>query len=421
MVDQARPQRDPLRHEYRRARHSREECRDPFRVAIEAVAVSPDGSPTLLSPFRLRDVEFRNRVVVSPMCQYSAEEGIATDWHLVHLGRFALGGAGLVIVEQTAVEPRGRITYGDLGIWSDDHIAPLARIAAFIQHQGAVAGLQLGHAGRKGGRSRPWFGYRPLDASSQETPWILLGPTEEPCGPGWTAPEAMDEAAIVRVLNAYRAAARRADQAGFNVLEVHAAHGYLIHSFLSPISNTRTDQYGGDLSRRMRLAVSIASAIREFWPSHKPLSFRLSVVDGLPGGWELADTYALAKELANVGVDAIDCSSGGVSVAADTTLRPPSHGSQTDLSRIVRRETGMPTIAVGLIRSPEAADALIREGAADLVALAREMLVNPNWTLQAAHHLGADPHYKLWPKQVGLWLEGRDRQIARMEKQDVRA
>lgn len=394
------------------------DSRDPFDV-VEELAVSTNGLPTLLSPFRLRDVEFRNRVMVSPMCQYSAEEGIATDWHLVHLGRFALGGAGLVVVEQTAVEPRGRITHGDLGIWSDDHIAQLARIAAFINDQGARAGLQLGHAGRKGGRSRPWFGYRPLGADSEEASWVLRGPTQEPCGPGWPAPEAMDQAAIQSVINAYKIAARRADQAGFDVLEVHAAHGYLIHSFLSPISNTRTDQYGGDLSGRMRFAINVAAAIREHWPPHKPLFFRLSVVDGLPGGWELEDTFALAKELANAGVDAIDCSSGGVSVAADTTLRPPSHGSQIDLSRVVRREVGMPTVAVGLIRSPEAADAVIGEGAADLVALAREMLFNPNWTLQAAHRLGADPHYKLWPKQVGLWLEGRDRQIARMEKQEV--
>lgn len=346
------------------------------------------------------------------MCQYSAQDGVANDWHLVHLGRFALGGAGAVIVEQTAVEAEGRISHGDLGLWSDAQVAPLARIASFLAEQGAVAGIQLGHAGRKGARSRPWLGYRPLQPEDDELAWQLIGPTGEPCGQGWPAPRAASTQDLARIVSAYRAAAGRADRAGFGLLEIHAAHGYLIHSFLSPISNHRRDAYGGTLAGRMRLALEIAAAVRGVWPEEKPLTFRLSVIDGLEGGWSLDDTVALAAGLRDLGVDALDCSSGGVSIAADRNLRPPSHGSQVELARAVRERTGMATIAVGLIRTPEGAEQCIASGGADLVAIGREMLFDPNWPLHAARALGADPHFELWPRQIGLWLDGRERQLA---------
>ncbi|MDA0703826.1 MAG: NADH:flavin oxidoreductase/NADH oxidase [Proteobacteria bacterium] len=378
----------------------------------------PNGgdTPLLFSPIRFRDTVLRNRIVVSPMCQYSAVDGVANDWHLVHLGRLALGGAGLVFTEQTAVTPEGRITHGDLGLWSDSQIAPLKRITAFIEDQGAVPGIQLGHAGRKGSRGLPWHDYQPLRPGDPDgEPWRTVGPTDEPAGDGWPAPSALSVHEIQEIVIAYGRAAARAAHAGYRAIEVHGAHGYLVHAFLSPISNTRSDLYGGDRAGRMRLALEIAETVRANWPSANPFLYRLSIVDahGEAGikGWNVEDSCVLARELAARGVDAIDCSSGGVAVAARSTMRPPSFGSQVRYAEAVRRETGIPTVGLGLIRDPHDAEAILRAGNADLIAVAREMLADPNWALHAARALGADPDFALWPRQYGPWLAKREREL----------
>ncbi|HET7672430.1 MAG TPA: NADH:flavin oxidoreductase/NADH oxidase, partial [Burkholderiales bacterium] len=267
-------------------------------------------SPLLFQPIQLRDITARNRLVVSPMCQYSARDGHVSDWHLVHLGKFAQGGAGIVFVEATAVERRGRITHGDTGIWDDEHIAGLSRVAKFIKEQGAVPALQLAHAGRKASMARPWYGNGPLtpaDHARGDKPWSTVAPTEKPIDEGWIAPRAFQRGDFQTVLAAFRSAVRRAVAAGFDILEVHAAHGYLLHTFLSPLSNTRSDEYGGGREGRMRFPLEVVRAVREDWPKSKPLFVRVSSIDDVEGGWSLEDTVAFAKELKALGVDVIDC------------------------------------------------------------------------------------------------------------------
>jgi 2,4-dienoyl-CoA reductase-like NADH-dependent reductase (Old Yellow Enzyme family) len=371
-------------------------------------------TPLLFQPIELRGVRLRNRIVVSPMCQYSARDGHVTDWHLVHLGKFAQGGAGAVFVEATAVERRGRITHGDTGIWDDEHIAGLRRIADFVKAQGAVPALQLAHAGRKASMARPWYGNGPLtqaDLERGDKPWSIIAPTEQPIGPDWIVPRAFREGDFQAVLSAYRNAVRRALAAGFEMLEVHAAHGYLLHSFLSPLSNTRADVYGGSLENRMRFPLEVASEVRKAWPESKPLFVRISSIDDVEGGWSLDDTVAFARRLKDLGVDVVDCSSGGIlgsATAATRTLVKRVPGFQLPYAERVRREAEVKTMAVGLILTPQQAEEALASGRADLIAIGREALFDPNWPVHAALALGVDPDFALWPEQYGWWLTRRE-------------
>jgi 2,4-dienoyl-CoA reductase-like NADH-dependent reductase (Old Yellow Enzyme family) len=373
-------------------------------------------NPLLFTPISLRGVTARVRVVISPMCTYSAADGMAQDWHLVHLGKFALGGAGIVFVEATAVEARGRITHGCLGIWSDEHARALGRIAPFLKAHGALPAIQLAHAGRKASMQRPWFGNGPLgpgDAARGDRPWPIVGPTAEPAAEGWLAPHAMTRADIDEVVGAFAAAARRAHAAGFDIVELHGAHGYLIHSFLSPLSNTRSDGYGGGLGARMRLALEVVDAVRAAWPADKPLFFRISSVDGVGGpGWKIEDSIELARALKAHGVDVIDCSSGGISGPVTSAMVPRELGFQVPYAAAVRREAGVATQAVGLILDGPQAEAILQSGAADLVAVAREALVDPFWAHHAARALGVDADFGGWPEQYGWWLKRRAKLLA---------
>jgi len=345
----------------------------------------------LFEPLRLRGVTLRNRIGVSPMCQYSCVDGMASDWHLVHLGSRAVGGAGLVLTEATAVLPEGRISPEDLGLWSDAHAEPLARIAAFVKAQGAAPGVQLAHAGRKASTRRPWDGGAPLPPS--DGGWRPVGPGADAFTPAHTVPDALDGPGLVRVVDAFRRAAARALDAGFELLELHAAHGYLLAELLSPLVNRRDDAYGGSFEGRTRLLREVVSAVRGVWPERLPLLVRVSATDWVEGGWSGDDTVALARLLAPLGVDLIDCSSGGAVPDAKVPVGP---GYQVPFAARVRREAGVPSAAVGLITDPAQADAIVREGEADLVLLARELLRDPYWPLHAARALGRDVP---WPPQ----------------------
>jgi 2,4-dienoyl-CoA reductase-like NADH-dependent reductase (Old Yellow Enzyme family) len=378
----------------------------------------------LFTPFTLRGITFPNRIVVAPMQMYKAgPDGAATDWHFQHLAKYAVGGAGTVMTEALIVDPIGRNTYGDLGIWSDDHIAPLQRIAAFVQAQGSLAAAQLHHAGPKSSRQRPWEGLGPLgeaEAAKGEPPWQPVSSSAAKTIEGWHQPRQMTVDDIERLVADYGRGAKRADQAGFDVLDIHAAHGYLIHSFLSPVANLRNDQYGGDINGRMRLALDIAQSVRANWPDDKPLFFRLSCVDWRPDldtrsdGWTIEDSFTLSRELRARGVDLIDCSSGGIRaensimdfVKKRTKLR---RGHQVPYAEAIRREVGMPTMAVGVILDGPQAEAILQAGQADLIAIGREMLTDPHWALHAAQALGEDADWQRWPSSYGWWLDLRDR------------
>ena len=336
----------------------------------------------MFTPLTIRTVTFRNRIAVSPMCQYSSDDGFATDWHLVHLGSRAAGGAGLVFTEATAVEPRGRISPADLGIWKDDHIAMLARIAAFIKQQGAVPGIQIAHAGRKANCRVPWQGGNPIPLS--EGGWPTVAPSPIPFRDGDPRPLELTKAAIAVVVEAFAAAARRALTAGFEVVEIHGAHGYLINEFLSPLSNRREDEYGGSFDNRIRFATEVARAVRAAWPEHLPLFLRISAIDWVEGGWDLDQSVRLSARMKDLGVDLIDCSSGALVPYAKIQLGP---GYQVPFAERIRREAGILTGAVGLITEPEQADRIVREGRADMVLLARAMLRDPYWPLRAAKAL----------------------------------
>ena len=347
--------------------------------------------PHLFEPFTLRGVTFPNRVFVSPMCQYSAEDGLANTWHLVHLGSRAVGGAALVMTEATAVTPEGRISPEDLGIWSDAHAESLAPIVRFIQQQGRVAGMQLAHAGRKGSTQRPWAGQGAVGLD--DGGWQPVGPGVEPFAPNYPVPQALDEAGLHMVVSAFRSAARRARAIGIEVAEVHAAHGYLLHEFLSPLSNTRTDAYGGSFENRVRLCLEVVDAVRAEWPESLPVFVRISATDWVEGGWDIEQSVALARLLAARGVDLIDCSTGGNVAKATIPVGP---GYQVPFAEQVRREAGIATGAVGLITTPEAANAIVAEGRADCVLLARQLLRDPYWPMHAADALG---HATDWPAQ----------------------
>lgn len=346
----------------------------------------------LFSPFQIRDVTFRNRIAISPMCEYSADDGCANDWHLVHLGSRAVGGAGLVLTEATAVEARGRISPQDLGIWHDGHIEPLARIARFIHQQGAIAGIQLAHAGRKASTRRPWEGRGAVPP--EQGGWQVIGPGVEPFDADYPQPRPLDETEIGQIVRAFADAARRALDAGFQVVELHAAHGYLLHEFYSPLCNRRADRYGGSFENRIRLTVECAEAIRAVWPERYPLFVRISCTDWVEGGWDLEQSVVLARALKPLGVDLIDCSSGGVVSGVTVPVGP---GYQVPFAARIRRDADIHTGAVGMITQPEQADAIIRQGEADMVLLAREVLRDPYWPLHAAHALGYDD--MPWPSQ----------------------
>lgn len=369
----------------------------------------------LFSPLTLRGLVLRNRTVVSPMCQYSARHGLANDWHFVHLGRFALGGFGLVIVEATGVTPEGRISYGDLGLWGDSQIAPLRRIVDFLHSQHTAAGIQLGHAGRKASTPVWWRGgfneteAEKVDAGYEH--WVPVAPSAIPHTEkhpsDFQTPTELDVAGIARITQGFVDATCRAGQAGFDMVEIHGAHGYLISQFLSPLANKRTDRYGGSRDNRMRFALEVAEAVRAVWPSEKPLFMRISATDGSPGGWGIEDSVALAGELKRLGVDVIDCSSGGF----DGYGLQPANLYQVPLARAVRK-AGIATMAVGLISDPADAEAIVANGDADLVALARTALEDPNWPLHAHHALdGGGDAYDLWPVQARNRIRDRDRTL----------
>lgn len=345
----------------------------------------------LFSPVRLRDLEMRNRVFVSPMCQYSAPDGMPTSWHLVHLGSRAVGGAGLVMAEATAVSPEGRITPYCTGIWSDAHRDAFAPIARFIKEQGAVPAIQLAHAGRKASTDVPWAGGVPL--ASNQGAWEPLAPSAVPFTSQHALPRALTKGEIDAIVTQFTDAARRSLAAGFEVVELHFAHGYLVHEFLSPLANKRTDEYGGSLENRMRLALTLARAVRALWPSHLPLFARISATDWAPGGWDLAQSVELSRQLKAIGVDLIDCSSGGM--VADAKV-PTGPGYQVPFAQAIRSEAGIATGAVGLIVDASQAERIIATGQADVVLLARAMLRDPYWPLHAARALGVDV---AWPNQ----------------------
>jgi 2,4-dienoyl-CoA reductase-like NADH-dependent reductase (Old Yellow Enzyme family) len=356
----------------------------------------------LLSPFMMRDVSLRNRIVMSPMCQYSAIDGLANDWHLVHLGSRAAGGVGLVMVEATAVTAEGRISPGDMGIWSEAHVEPLARIAKFVESQGAVAGIQLAHAGRKASCQAPWLGGARL-ASAESGGWTTIAPSSIPFFETDPPPIALDESGIESVTEAFVAAARRALSAGFRVIEIHAAHGYLIHEFLSPLSNHRTDRWGGSLENRMRLALTVCQRLRATIPNALPLFVRISATDWVEGGWDIEQSIVLARELKKLGVDLIDVSSGALVPQARI---PVAKGFQVPLARRIREEARICTGAVGLITEPEHANEVITGGDADLVFIGRELLREPYWALKAQHALGQEP---FWPLAYGYAVKRRSK------------
>jgi 2,4-dienoyl-CoA reductase-like NADH-dependent reductase (Old Yellow Enzyme family) len=345
----------------------------------------------LLDSLKIRDITLRNRICVSPMCQYSSTDGFANDWHLVHLGCRAVGGAALVFTEASAVLAEGRISPEDLGIWKDEHIEPLARIARFVRGQGAVAGMQIAHAGRKGSTRAPW---KEAGANAEsDGGWKPVAPSAIPFDEKYATPAALDESGVRKVVQGFADAARRVLDAGFQVIEIHAAHGYLIHEFLSPLSNKRTDSYGGALENRTRLLREVVAAVRKVWPEAYPLFVRISATDWVEGGWDIGQSVELAKQIGPLGVDLIDCSSGGTTPNAKIPVGP---GYQVPFAEEIRRQAGILTGAVGMITSAEQADAILREGKADVVLLAREFLREPYFPFVAGRELGqAIP----WPVQ----------------------
>jgi 2,4-dienoyl-CoA reductase-like NADH-dependent reductase (Old Yellow Enzyme family) len=372
--------------------------------------------PHLFDPLRLRDLSLPHRIVVSPMCQYSSLRGMANDWHFVHLGSRAVGGAALVLTEATAVTAEGRISPDDLGIWTDDHVEPIARIVHFVRAHGSAAGIQLAHAGRKASTAPPWEGglaVPPGPRSSdswisemtgrlppKRTPdvqrdggWQPVGPTGEPFSSGYPIPRPLSTTDIAAIVEAFRTGAQRALSAGFDVVEVHAAHGYLVHQFLSPLINTRVDRYGGSFENRTRLLVEIVDAVRTVWPERLPLFVRISATDWAPGGWDIDEAVVLGRILRSHGVDLIDCSSGGAVPYAKIPVAP---GYQVPFAERIRRDANIATGAVGLITTPAEADAVIASGQADCVLLARELLRDPYWPLRAARELGCQA---AWPRQ----------------------
>ena len=369
--------------------------------------------PLLFTPITIRGVTSKNRIVVSPMCQYNSDDGGPGDWQMMHLGRLAVGGAGVIFGEETGVEARGRKTYKCAGIWDDKHIPMYRRITDFIKEQGAVPAIQIGHAGRKASCHTATEDWRPLtddDAKDGWAPWQGLAPSALDQLPRRFTPKAMDAGDIKIVLNAWREATRRSMDAGYDILEIHGAHGYLIHQFLSPVSNHRNDAYGGDRAGRMRFALEVAEVVRDAWPQDKPLFFRVSSVDGEGGMWDLDDTVALSKELKARDIDLVDCSSGGISGDSKMPMIPRIEQFQAGFAERVRREADIMTIAVGGITEAQQAEGILQSGRADLVALAREFLWNADWAAHAAKTLGATDPFGQMPHEYAFRLRQREKQ-----------
>jgi 2,4-dienoyl-CoA reductase-like NADH-dependent reductase (Old Yellow Enzyme family) len=356
-------------------------------------------------------VTARNRIVVSPMSQYAAVDAAPTDWHLVHLGKFAMGGAGIVFVEETAVEERARKTYHCPGIYNDAQTKAWRRVTDFLRDQDALSAIQLGHAGRKVATKAPWEGFAPLtaeDAEAGEPPWQGLAPSPIPVKPGALVPREMDRDDIKQVIASHVEATRRSMDAGFDICEIHGAHGYIVQQFLSPITNKRTDGYGGDIQGRMRFALELIEAVRAAWPADRPLFFRASCVDGKGGAWDIDDTVVLAKELKARGVDVIDCSSGGIDGPLTLAVVPRVPGYHVPYAERIRREAAIPTMAVGLITDAQQAEGYLAEGRCDLIALARELMWNPNWPAHAAQALRMGDPLDLLPPSYAWWLRRRE-------------
>lgn len=368
-------------------------------------------APLLFTPIRLRGLVARNRVVVSPMSQYLARDGAPTDWHLVHLGKFAMGGAGIVFVEETSVEQAARKTYSCPGIYNDEQVRAWRRITDFLHEQGALTAIQLGHAGRKVSTKAPWEGFAPLteeDAKHGKAPWRGYAPSPVPVKPGGPVPIEMDASDIRRVIQAHVEACRRSLDAGFDILEIHGAHGYIIQQFLSPITNLRTDAYGGDLAGRMRFCLEVVEAVRAAWPKELPVFFRASCVDGKGGAWDIGDTVRLAHELKARGVDVVDCSSGGIEGPLTLALVPRVPGYHIPFAERIRREVGIATMAPGLVTEARQAEDYLQGAKADLIVLARELLWNPNWPAHAAKELGVADPLALLPQTYAWWLRHRE-------------
>lgn len=365
-------------------------------------------TPSLFTPLAIRGVTLRNRIVLSPMCQYYAVDGAVTDWHLAHHGRFALGGLGAALVEATGVTPEGRSTYGCTGLYADSQIPGLARIASLYRSHGTLVGIQLTHSGRKASAARPWDGAGSLPLHGPEPGWQTVAPSAIPVREGWPTPRALTAEGIDQAVLAFQTAARRALAAGFDFVELHGAHGYLLHTFLSPISNIRTDEFGGNLANRMRFPIMVCRAIREIWPSNRPVFYRTSAIDNVEGGISIEDTIEFAKALSHVGVDVMDCSSGGISGSVAMANQSQLHaGFQVPLANAVRANSGMKTMAVGLIIEPALAERIVATGQADLVALARELIADPNWVYRAACELGLEDPYGVLPMSYGFYLRRR--------------
>lgn len=366
-------------------------------------------TPLLFQPLKLRGTTLRNRIVVSPMAMYCADDGHATPFHLQHYGKFAMGGAGMVFIEETAVTRTGRITNGCLGLWNDDQIDSLREIATAVRSHGSVPAIQISHGGRKGSAQRAWEGNGPLTAeniANGDETWVPLGPSDKPFGPGWQTPEALTRAGLDEIRDAFVATARRALTAGFAIIELHMAHGYLLQSFLSPLANIRTDAYGGSLENRMRFPLEVARAVRNAIPDDVPLFARISATDWIDGGWTIDDSVVLTRELVACGVDVVDCSSGGnLSGGATNSSLTRGPGYQVPFSDRVRSDTGVLTQAVGFIRTPQMAEQVLRDGKADLIAIGRQMLFNPFWAHHAAEELGETRHFAHWPRPYGWWLD----------------
>ena len=365
----------------------------------------------MFSTATYRGLTLKNRVIVAPMCQYSARHGFANDWHLVHLGRFALGGFSLVIVEATGVSPEARISYGCLGLWEDAQIAPLKRITEFLHQNGAAAGIQLAHAGRKASSPIPWRGaFNETEEEKRKLAfesWTPVAPSAERHTASYAMPIALDASGMARVRDEFVAATKRAEAAGFDMIELHSAHGYLLNQFLSPVANKRSDQYGGSLANRMRFPLEVAAAVRAAWPDHKPAFVRISVTDWIEGGVMVDDSIAYAQALKAIGFDAVHCTSSGF----DGAKIPVAPLYQVPLAEAIRKSADVPTVAVGLITKADEAERILSEGQADLIALARQALDDPNWPLHAMRELGADVNYTQWPLQSGYAVRNKDRAL----------
>jgi 2,4-dienoyl-CoA reductase-like NADH-dependent reductase (Old Yellow Enzyme family) len=365
-------------------------------------------TPALFTPYRLRDVTWRNRVAVSPMCQYLAVEGVPNEWHVAHHARFALGGVGAAIIEATGIVRDGRITHGCTGLWNDEQVAAFKPITALYRAHGVKSGIQLGHSGGKGSTARPWEGAAPLTATTADPPWEIVAASAVPMRGGWPAPRPATIPEIEEIVAAFGAAAKRAVEAGFDMIEIHGAHGYLLHNFVSPATNHRSDAFGGTLEKRHRLPFLVAEEMRRVIPAGMPLIYRASLLDGIPeGGATMEDSIALCRGLKARGVDLIDCSSGGVAAPVSLMQQKMPHGYHVPLAERVKHEAGIDAMAVGLITDPVQANAYVAEGRCDAVALARELLADPNWPYHAAIALGHDAPESVLPMPYGFYLERR--------------